>query len=203
MARARAKQARQAPDPRRRREQVTDAALVVLGTEGSRGLTHRAVDEAAGLPAGSTSNLFRTRDALLEAAARRHAELDLPAAADVETATAAVAGGLDRDQARAMILAALDRVLADDARPALAARYELMLEATRRPSLRPVMNEARAHFVGLAATLLRATGCKAPEAHAPQLIALMDGVTADRLQGATSLDRDAIEALLDRFLTTC
>lgn len=39
-----------------------------------RGLTHRAVDEAAGLPQGSTSNLARTRAALLEAAVRRLAE---------------------------------------------------------------------------------------------------------------------------------
>ncbi|MFF2088025.1 TetR/AcrR family transcriptional regulator [Nocardia sp. NPDC058176] len=48
-----------------KREQVLDAAIEVLGTRGPRALTHRAVDEAAGLPSGSTSNYFRTRDALL------------------------------------------------------------------------------------------------------------------------------------------
>ncbi|MDO3649243.1 TetR/AcrR family transcriptional regulator [Nocardia mangyaensis] len=47
------------------RDRVLDAAIEVLGTRGSRALTHRAVDEAAGLPTGSTSNYFRTRDALL------------------------------------------------------------------------------------------------------------------------------------------
>jgi hypothetical protein len=77
------------------------------------------------------------------------------------------------------------------------------LEATRRPSLRPVMNEARTHFLGLATTLLRATGCATPEAHAPQLIALMDGVTVDHLQAETTLDRPSIEDLVDRFLTSC
>lgn len=60
---------RKAPEPARRRIEIADAALAVLAAEGSRGLTHRAVDEAAGLPSGSTSNHFRTRSALLEAGA--------------------------------------------------------------------------------------------------------------------------------------
>lgn len=47
------------------RERALDAAIEVLGTRGLRGLTHRAVDEAAELPTGSTSNYFRTRDALI------------------------------------------------------------------------------------------------------------------------------------------
>ncbi|HEX5919668.1 MAG TPA: TetR family transcriptional regulator, partial [Nocardioides sp.] len=43
-----------------RRTVLLDAALELVGTQGMRGLTHRAVDAAAGLPAGSTSNYFRT-----------------------------------------------------------------------------------------------------------------------------------------------
>ena len=50
-----------------KRERVLDAAIEVLGTRGLRGLTHRAVDEVAGIPQGSTSNYFRTRESLLEA----------------------------------------------------------------------------------------------------------------------------------------
>ncbi|HEY5155559.1 MAG TPA: TetR family transcriptional regulator, partial [Acidimicrobiales bacterium] len=48
-----------------RRTVLLDAALELVGTEGMRGLTHRAVDAAAAVPAGSTSNYFRTRDALI------------------------------------------------------------------------------------------------------------------------------------------
>lgn len=195
--------ARTAPDPARRKVEIADAALLVLANEGSRGLTHRAVDEAAGLPSGSTSNYFRTRDALLEAAARRHAELDAPPPADVETATVPAAT-LSREQTRDLVLAALDRVLDPQARPMLAARYELTLESTRRQSLHPVMEESRTHFVGLATTLLRAGQCKTPEVHAAQLIALMDGITADQLQDTeTTLDRAGIAEAIDRFLTTC
>src|SRR6187455_857656 len=65
-----------------RRTEILDGALAVLADQGMRGLTHRAVDAAAGLPAGSTSYYFRSRAALLEACvadlvAQDHAELDL------------------------------------------------------------------------------------------------------------------------------
>lgn len=54
-----------------RAERIGDAALDLLVERGMRGLTHRAVDERAGLPQGSTSNHARTRQALLETAVRR------------------------------------------------------------------------------------------------------------------------------------
>src|SRR6266487_2562015 len=59
-----------------RREELLDAAITVLGERGIHALTHRAVDTAAGLPAGSTSNHFRTRDALLDAVVERFAARD-------------------------------------------------------------------------------------------------------------------------------
>jgi len=194
---------RRVPDAEGRRVAIADAALIVLATEGSRGLTHRAVDEAAELPTGSTSNHFRTREALLEAAALRHAELDNPPPDDLE-ALAAPLLDLTREQAQALVMAALDRVLAPEARPMLAARYELIMESTRRPSLRRVMEGSRAHFVGLTELLLRASGCQTPRAHASQLIAVMDGITSDQLQAdPTALDRDGIEETIERFLSSC
>ena len=55
---------------------MADAAIAVLADHGGRGLTHRAVDQAAGLPPGTTSNYARTREALLTLALTRIAELD-------------------------------------------------------------------------------------------------------------------------------
>ena len=43
-----------------RRQLIARTALHVLATAGARGLTHRAVDTAAAVPAGSTSYYFRT-----------------------------------------------------------------------------------------------------------------------------------------------
>jgi DNA-binding transcriptional regulator YbjK len=39
-----------------RRTAILDAALEIVGTQGMRGLTHRAVDAAAGVAAGATSD---------------------------------------------------------------------------------------------------------------------------------------------------
>ncbi|WP_068279611.1 TetR/AcrR family transcriptional regulator [Aldersonia kunmingensis] len=55
----------------RRRASVTDAALEILGREGSRALTHRAVDALAGVPTGTCANYFPSRAALLLAMAQR------------------------------------------------------------------------------------------------------------------------------------
>ena len=52
-----------------RRTQILDAAIDILCDDGVGGLTHRQVDSRAGVPAGTTSNYFRTRQALLEATA--------------------------------------------------------------------------------------------------------------------------------------
>jgi len=60
-----------------RRTLVADAALDVVAAHGMKGLTHRAVDAASGSPAGTTSNYFRTRAALVAAAVDRLEQRDL------------------------------------------------------------------------------------------------------------------------------
>lgn len=52
-----------------RRPQVLDAAVRMLAVGGDRALTYRAVDHAADVPPGTTSNHFRTRGSLLIAVA--------------------------------------------------------------------------------------------------------------------------------------
>ena len=54
-----------------RRTEIADAAITALATRGMRGLTHRAVDQTAGLPEGSSSYYYRTRQALLQAVVER------------------------------------------------------------------------------------------------------------------------------------
>lgn len=184
-----------------RRELAASAALSVLAARGSRGLTHRAVDTEAGLPPGSTSNYFRTRSSLLEAALRRHIELDLPPAELIEQLGDAE---LSREQVREFFIAALTRVVETEARPMLAARYELMLEATRREELRGIYNDSRERVLGLTEMVLRASGCADPAAHAEQIVVLMDGIALEQLlQPGRALDAAGIERTLARFLDSC
>jgi len=164
-------------------------------------LTHRAVDTEAGLPPGSTSNYFRTRSSLLEAALRRHIELDLPPAELVEQIGESE---LSREQARGLLSAALARVIDPEARPMIAARYELVLEATRRPELLREYARARERVLALAEMVLRASGCESPPEHALQMTILFDGIALDQLLDTErALDPAGVEEALDRFLKSC
>ena len=59
-----------------RKDVVTDSAIAVVAEQGVRGLTHRAVDALAELPVGSTSNVYRTRDALISGIMERIGDLN-------------------------------------------------------------------------------------------------------------------------------
>ncbi|YCK34962.1 TetR/AcrR family transcriptional regulator [Actinomadura sp. ATCC 39365] len=164
----------------KRADAVADTAITLLAERGMRGLTHRAVDEAAGLPPGSTSNLARTRAALLELTLSRLTELEMKAMA---IAYEPVPLTLDDLPAR---LAEAVRVQLDDRRRTLA-RYELALEATRRPELREIYNRAGRHFRDPAPAMLAALGSKDPVRHARQLVAFGEGLMFDAIAGAGSV----------------
>ncbi len=82
-----------------RRTQILDAAIGIFCDDGVGGLTHRQVDSRADVPAGTTSNYFRTRQALLEATAARTVDLHWQR---VEALQSAV-GPLTRDALMALI----------------------------------------------------------------------------------------------------
>jgi DNA-binding transcriptional regulator YbjK len=187
---------------RDRRAVLADAALAVLADDGGRALTHRAVDRRAGLPEGSTSNHFPTRESLLTAALGRLVELERPSVRALE---ALVPGGPYDARRSAELLAELvvDEWLTDLADLALA-RYELILEARRRPRFEIELGRVRAEYLRLVEALLPAAGCRDPHRHAPQLLALLDGLMVNQLlQPATALTEPAIVDHLERFFATC
>ncbi|MGC9440476.1 TetR/AcrR family transcriptional regulator [Streptomyces sp. WG5] len=150
---------------------VADAALALLAERGMRGLTHRAVDEAAGLPQGSTSNLARTRQALLELAVRRLAEREARVLALNEMPDPR--HGLD-PLVDALALAT-HRALTRN-RDLTLARYELALEATRRAELRAHFDAAGARFREQLGALVTAMGSADPARHVLSLVAWADGL---------------------------
>ncbi|MFC8818902.1 TetR/AcrR family transcriptional regulator [Streptomyces rochei] len=154
-----------------RADLVADTALALLAERGMRGLTHRAVDEAAGLPQGSTSNLARTRQALLELAVRRLADREAKVLALHEMP--APRAGLDA-LVDALALAT-HRALTRN-RDLTLARYELALEATRRPELRAHFDAAGARFREQLGALVTAMGSADPARHVLSLVAWADGL---------------------------
>ncbi|MFJ7153887.1 TetR/AcrR family transcriptional regulator [Streptomyces sp. NPDC101118] len=172
-----------------RRTLIADAAIATVAAAGLRGLTHRAVDTAAGLPAGSTSYYFRTRTALLGACFERLAELDL---SDFDARDGAPPPAVPAGPAEAADLMAdvLHRWLTTGRERQLA-RYELSLEAARNPELGARLHEAGRGARDGAAALLAALGAERPREAAEALVAWTDGVLYDRLAGALAHTRPA------------
>lgn len=87
-----------------RRVLIVDSAIDLVAAQGLRALTHRALDTALELPAGSTSYYFRTKRALIEAIVDRIAlrsRTDFAAAGGMLPAdgTAGRPAGADPDSA--------------------------------------------------------------------------------------------------------
>jgi AcrR family transcriptional regulator len=187
-----------------RTRQVGDAAIAVLAEQGARGLTHRAVDAEAGLPPGTTSNYARTREALLTLTLTRIAELEAadaieagaaelsePGYSGSELSGSGISGsGISGSGVSALGLAGLlatvlDRWINDPgARRRVLARFELALEATRRPGLRAFYDEMGLGIRVETARLLAASGSADPERDAWTLIAWMEGTALYALAGA-------------------
>ncbi|WP_326556484.1 TetR/AcrR family transcriptional regulator [Micromonospora sp. NBC_01796] len=159
-----------------RQDQLTDAAIRVLGGQGLRQLTHRAVDAEAGLPAGSASNHFRTRDALLTGVVARLAALDR---ADWQGMTGAVHPS-DLDEL-ARLLADFVRTAVGAGRLRTVARLALCLDAAVRPQLQADLGQGNAELVRWGAPWLRAVGSPDPERHCRLMLDHMDGVIMHQL----------------------
>jgi DNA-binding transcriptional regulator YbjK len=179
------------PNPERR-AQILDAAIGILADVGVGGLTHRQVDDQAGVPAGTTSNYFRTRQALLEATAARTVDLHWQR---VEALQAAV-GPLTRDGVKALIT----RMISDpddQARRYTLARFELFMEGTRRPELRPFLKELQGAAVKSATLIFEAGGFTPTAEQMDELSRLLNGYVFSKF---TIPGADDEGGLVDRLL---
>ena len=154
-----------------RREQILEGALRVIGRSGREAVTHRAVAEEAGVPLGSTTYYFDSRDDLLaqalEHVARKETERHRVLGEELRKAkTPRQLADLLLDQ---LILEADDRV-------AYIAEYELWLEAGRRPELREAAT-AWCDAVQLSvAGAMEKLGSTDPAADASLVVAAIDGL---------------------------
>lgn len=114
-----------------RRAALVDAGVEVLAREGARGLTFRAVDAEAGVPVGTASNYFTSRDDLLRQIDTR---LHIRLAPNPEVLAELMTRPKDRSLVAAFMHDLTARATGD--RTGYLALLELRLEATRRPELR-------------------------------------------------------------------
>jgi DNA-binding transcriptional regulator YbjK len=160
-----------------RREQALDTALTVLAERGARGLTHSAVDRRGGLPPGTTSNHFRSRDALLAGV------LEHLAAREMATVAAVAARASAEPTMTAFVgeVAAMVEHLLGPGRTQTLARHAVFLEAAWRPELRGALLAATAGFWAVLEQRLASLGAGSPTAGARTLLACIDGVLVDQL----------------------
>ncbi|MFV0252440.1 MAG: TetR/AcrR family transcriptional regulator [Beutenbergiaceae bacterium] len=163
-----------------RRTRILDAAIAIVGEGGTRSLTHRGVDRRLQLPDGSTSNYFRTREALLDAAVDRLLELDRATLTDIHSGfenldDAALARGIAEYAVR---LCRPGRIVRTRARFALTLVYPDRLGS--------LLEE----WVKLGVESLGAHGIRAPESATKALLAYTDGVM---LQAIVASGGDGLE----------
>ncbi len=183
----------------RRRTSLLDATLRVVAREGAAGASHRAVAAEAGVPLGSTTYYFASRDEMLVEALQHAATREIEAIrARLDRLTSRPPGTVDWT---AEVVRYVGDQLRPDATPTLLARYHLQLEATRRPELRAIYGAWTAAGLELAETMLRAAGSPDPTGDAPVLVAALDGVALNQLILLDGKARSrAVRALVTRLM---
>ncbi|WP_165807121.1 TetR/AcrR family transcriptional regulator [Nocardioides currus] len=160
-----------------RRRQILEAAITVLAGQGWRGLTHRAIDRAAGLPEGSSSAYYRSRSALQTAMADfvvGQLATDVEAlAAELEECPG------DHDRAVAATTATFRRWL--DESDLLTARLELTLAAARDDDLAAQLRDSREGLTSIVGDILARGGHPRTDAVSGTIVAAVDGVLISAL----------------------
>lgn len=160
-----------------RRRVLLDAAISVLGNRGLRQLTHRTVDAEAGLPTGATSNVFRTREALVEGVLGRLQELE-------KAAWQAIAGAT-RPASEREFTALLGRMAHDlatgEGRVLTLARHAIFLEAALSPALQQGIARNKAALEEWGAPWVAGIGSEDPVGDFWALLSTLDGLLAHQL----------------------
>src|SRR3954447_15558429 len=176
-------------------DEILRATLVIIGRDGLGAVTHRTVADASGVPLGSITYYFATKQELLRAALRLFVDEDVARLRAVaEELVAAGATGPEVVERFAEVLEA--------EQTGGVAQFDLYLEASRDPVLRETAIESLRAYAEIAELGLRAAGVPAPEAAAAVIVAAIDGLGLHRLAaGPEAPDVAAALTRLWRALT--
>jgi DNA-binding transcriptional regulator YbjK len=155
------------------RDRALDAAIELLGTQGLKALTHRRIDERADLPPGSTSNYFRTRDALLRGVADAILEREV---AGMQATFAPQSG----EEFLEGLVALLDRTTKDQ-HTLTSARLALFMEASHNPALRERFDRGRTILEAALQRALRELGARDAVASTRAVMACAEGLILHRV----------------------
>ena len=180
-----------------RREEILRAALRLIGSRGMHHVTHRDVAAEAGVPLGSTTYYFATKEELLTEALRLFV-------AEEQARLHAAAERFEGVSAPPEVIA--DAIAAEIGNTATrpveqVAQFELYLEATR--SARRWPRRRRRSFAAyeeIAVAALRSAGAKEPERLAPLFIGLIEGLMFRQLVDPAPIGSKRVETADPRAL---
>ena len=177
------------PEPARAdtRSALLDAAMRVVAERGLRGLTHRAVAEAAGVTHGLVRHYFGSVDALLLEA------LAVQVGRDIESAPPRMSGPLE--------------TLADhvpkrvaDTETDQAFQYEVSIESRRRPELSEHVQRSYAAYTEAMHERLKRAGLPEDPALARVVFAAVDGLALQQVLFASPEETEEALVALRRML---
>ena len=170
------------------RERALTAAVELVGADGVRALTHARADQRAGLPAGSTSNWFRTRRALLVGVIDWIVERELE---ELNPASISADRGLD---AFLDGLCGMVELQIDPHATRTRARYALFLEMSGDPEIGERLRQGHRVFQRWTESMLTTLGVPDPVVTSRALMATLDGLMLHKLILDPDLElRPAIE----------
>lgn len=155
------------------RQRVLDVAIDLLGSEGLRALTHARVDRRAELPNGSTSNYFRTRQALLAGVVDAIRDRERPAVNAAFSPSSA-------DELVDALCALFDQTARVNRR-VTTARLVLFLEASHNPALREALTRGRVALGSAVVVSMARLGARDPQTAADTIAACFEGLLLHRI----------------------
>jgi AcrR family transcriptional regulator len=166
------------------RARALSAAVSLLAEGGLRSLTHGRIDERAGLPKGSTSNVFRTRAALVSGVMDWIIEVEAPRVAGA-TLPRSTEGLVDA-------INGLFELTTGPSRELTTARLVLFTEAVHNSAIRDAANEGRAALEALVIPVFTDLGAPDPRLAARTVMACVEGLILHRITRGDESDQRAV-----------
>jgi TetR/AcrR family transcriptional regulator, regulator of biofilm formation and stress response len=177
-----------------RTQPILEATLQLIGREGPRAVTHRAVAREAGVSTGAIAHHFASRDALIEATLLFMGRREIEGLEQL--ALALQASAFDTEQWVDGLAATMAARIEYD-RTGQIAVYELLIESARSERVRAVMEQMNAAFLRLAELGFRARATSDPELHGRLLVATMTGAMLKQLAyPVDDFEHDVLRPLL-------
>jgi TetR/AcrR family transcriptional regulator, regulator of biofilm formation and stress response len=180
-----------------RRLLLLQTTLRLIADEGIDAVSHRSVAAAAGVPLGSTTYWFSSRQEMLRQALEHFARLE------IETLHEHLSGVLGKDLSRRRLVDEFTALLVPqlgDQRWRTVAQYALYQEAARQPELASISREWTEAWEEALGEMFESLGAVRPELEARMFLAMLDGLLLNQLAfPSDDVEQKVIRPALDAW----